>query len=119
MIKVLSVADFFLPGFKAGGPVRTLLNMSRILQGPVVFGFLTRDHDLGNSKPYEGIHAGRWKEYPHGQVYYAPNRAFGRLALERALSAGDFDVIYLNSFQVTSKSFLSLHILKLSLCLFR
>ena len=98
MIRVLSVADFFLPGFKAGGPVRTLLNMSRILHGAVAFGFLTRDHDLGDGRPYEGIHVGRWEEYPHGQVYYAPNRAFGRLALERSLSTGDFDVIYLNSF---------------------
>ena len=98
MINVLAVADFFLPGFKAGGPVRTLLNMSKILHDSVVFGFVTRDHDLGESERYDGVQVGRWAEYPYGKVYCSRAGAFGRTAVEQALSTSHFDVIYLNSF---------------------
>lgn len=97
IIKVLSVNDYFLPGFKAGGPIRTLQNMARITADHVEFHFLTRDHDLGAGR-YFGIRSNQWASYPQGEVFYATDRMFGLPALSRALSAREVDILYLNSF---------------------
>lgn len=97
MIKVLSVNDYFLPGFKAGGPIRTLQNLARITAGHVEFNFLTRDHDLGAER-YDGICSNQWASYPHGHVFYATARMFGPPALARAMSTREVDILYLNSF---------------------
>jgi len=97
-IRVLCVCDYFLPGFKAGGPIRTLKNMPALLSGAITFSYLTRDRDLGSTEPYEKITPDEWASYPHGRVFYATEALFGAPALSKALGTADTDVVYLNSF---------------------
>ncbi|MCA0978728.1 glycosyltransferase family 4 protein [Qipengyuania flava] len=97
VVKVLSVNDFYLPGFKAGGPIRTLQNMVKATVGALEFYILTRDHDLGGGR-YEGIRPNRWANGPQVEVFYASDRMFGLPALSKALSSRKVDVLYLNSF---------------------
>lgn len=97
-IKVLCVCDYFLPGFKAGGPIRTLKNMPALLGDAVAFSYLTRDRDLGSTEPYEKITPDAWASYPHGRVFYATEALFGAPALSKALVTADTDILYLNSF---------------------
>lgn len=96
-INVLVVCDYFLPGSKAGGPIRTLQNMAKLTAGHVKFHFLTRNHDLG-AEPYDGIRSHQWANYSHGDVFYASKHAFGIPALCKALSEREVDLLYLNSF---------------------
>lgn len=98
VVRVLCLTDYFLPGFKAGGPIRTLCNMADMLEGSVHFNYLTRNHDLGQDQPYENIKSDQWAEYPHGEVFYASESAYGLRAFLEALNARKFDIIYLNSF---------------------
>ena len=97
-IDVICVCDYFLPGFKAGGPIRTLSNISPLLRGAVEFYYLTRDHDLGCTERYENIMPDAWASYPHGQIFYATRSLFGPQALSKAMVDRDVDIIYLNSF---------------------
>lgn len=98
LINVLCVCDYFLPGFKAGGPIRTLKNMSDLLSDAVSFSYLTRDHDLGSADCYDNTTIDEWAYYPYGRVFYASKSMFGVRALSKAMSTSDTDVIYLNSF---------------------
>ena len=97
-VKVLCVSEFFLPGFKGGGPVRTLRNIPLLLGDAVAFSYLTRDRDLGSRERYEDVQTDRWSDYSYGRVYHASEARFGSAALSRALASTDVDLIYLNCF---------------------
>jgi glycosyltransferase involved in cell wall biosynthesis len=93
-IKVLCVTEFYLPGYKAGGPIRTIVNMANVVAGKVNFSIITRDRDLGDKQRFPGIKADEWQTVEGARVYYAGS--YGPAAIERNLKG--HDVLYLNSF---------------------
>ncbi len=95
-IKVLCVADYYLPGYKAGGPIRTIANMSDALSKEVEFSIVTRDRDIGDDKQFDGVQVNEWQTVGSSSVYYADPKSFGAAAVERTF--GNHDVLYLNSF---------------------
>jgi glycosyltransferase involved in cell wall biosynthesis len=97
-INILVFADYFVPGYIAGGPIRTIDNMRRQLAGVVTLSVITRDRDLGAQAPYTNIPPNRWLETKDGRVFYASPDTFGLTALRRVLAKQKFDAIYLNSF---------------------
>mgnify|MGYP001296004873 CR=1 FL=1 len=97
-VSILCVADYYLPGFKGGGPIRTLANLRELLAGEVEFAIFTRDRDLGSDVPYSGIAANSWLETEHGSIFYASPEWFNSHGLKRAMAGRQFDVLYLNSF---------------------
>ena len=98
IVNVLCVSDFFLPGFLAGGPIRTIDNMRKLLAGRVNLSVFTRDRDLGSDATYSGIKTNQWIESSGGSIYYASPDAFGPRGLRQVLASRDFDIVYLNSF---------------------
>lgn len=94
--KVLCVTDFYLPGYKAGGPIRTIANMTEVLADKVDFLIVTRDRDLGESRPYSDVIIDSWQTVGAASTYYASPKDFSIGALKRALNGRD--VLYLNSF---------------------
>ncbi|RAZ91729.1 glycosyl transferase family 1 [Mesorhizobium hawassense] len=97
-IKVLCVVDFYLPGFKGGGPIRTLANMCEAMGSNVEFIIFTRDRDLGSDEPYPGVRTNKWLRTPSGLVYYADPSKFNARHMAKAAELHNFDVLYLNSF---------------------
>jgi hypothetical protein len=59
-LKLLIFTDWFTPGYKAGGPVRSLLNLTRGLQEEVDIYVFTSNKDLGAKEPYLDIPANEW-----------------------------------------------------------
>lgn len=96
--KILCVTDFYLPGFKGGGPTRTIANMCTALAREIDFNIYTRNHDLGESQPYVGIVTGTWCKVGDASVFYDSSNAFGASGLIKAVKGVDFVLIYLNSF---------------------
>lgn len=97
-LKVLCVVDYFLPGFKGGGPLRTIANMRAMLSGEVELAVFTRDRDLGADTPYDNVAADCWTQTASGPVYYAGPDMFGVPGLQQAMKGRTFDLLYLNSF---------------------
>jgi len=93
--RVLVVADYYLPGFRAGGPVRAIGNTIRRLGSDVEFSVVTRDHDADGSN-YRDVELGRWTDGPAGRVRYAPRLT--PALLQRCVADTACDVIWLNSF---------------------
>lgn len=90
--------DWYLPGYKAGGPVRTVANMVSQLAGELEFWIVTRDRDLGEARPYAGIRAGAWNEVAGAHVRYLSPAEVGMGALVRLCRSTAHDAVYLNSF---------------------
>lgn len=96
--KVLCLTDYYLPGFKGGGPIRTLANMCELLGRDVEFSIFTRDRDLGETEPYPSIARNEWIAFSAGRLFYATPEKFSARGLRGAISENEFDVLYLNSF---------------------
>jgi len=96
-MRILTLLDYFEPGYKAGGPIRTISNMIARLGNEYTFRVVTRDRDLGSSEPYPGIAVNEWSRAGKAEVLYvSPAGHLG--ALVRLLREDAYDALYLNSF---------------------
>lgn len=95
--RVLALAEYYLPGYKAGGPITTLRGMIERLGAEAEFSLLTRDRDYTDRGPYPGITPGRWRREGPARVMHLAPAMLRPLALARLLRAIDHDVLYLNS----------------------
>ncbi|MEA2187034.1 MAG: hypothetical protein QOK16_2045 [Solirubrobacteraceae bacterium] len=97
--RVLTLVEWYLPGERAGGPVRTLNALVQRLDGRVHFDIVTRDRDHGDRLPYAGVETAVWLEldgHPERRRYLRP-RDERPLALLRLLRHTPHDVLYLNT----------------------
>lgn len=97
-LTILVFADYYLPGFKAGGPIRTLANMMSQLQDEFHFKIVTRDRDLGDFAKYDQIDTNVWIKNGSCEILYVDAQKFGLLSIYRLLRQTSFDILYLNSF---------------------
>ncbi len=58
--KLLIITDWFAPGYKAGGPIQSCVNLCAALTSNYDFYVLTTDTDHGETKPYPGIEPDKW-----------------------------------------------------------
>ncbi|HYH82251.1 MAG TPA: glycosyltransferase family 4 protein [Longimicrobium sp.] len=90
---ILTLIDYYLPGYKGGGPIRTLANIVQHLGGELRFRIVTRDRDLGDAEPYA---EGARREVGGAEVVYlAPGEM--RRGIARLLRTPGHDALYLNS----------------------
>ena len=52
-MRILTFVDYYLPGYKAGGPIRTIANMVSQLGGEFEFLIVTRERDFLDTVPYD------------------------------------------------------------------
>src|SRR6201991_5315145 len=70
--RILLFADWYEPGYKAGGPIRSCVNFTRHMQGDYQVFVFTSDRDLHTTGPYEGILVNEWFPGAGGEkLYYA------------------------------------------------
>ena len=94
---ILSFVRYYLPGYKAGGPVRSISNIVNALSDEFEFRIVTYDHDILDSSPYTGIKAGSWNRVGKAWVYYVPrNRARLRDWI-KLINETPHSALYLNS----------------------
>ena len=96
-VTILSVVDHYLPGMKAGGPVRSVAHTVERLGPGYLFKLVTRDRDFGDRAPYPGIPAGRWQQVGNAEALYLPPGDTGMRGLRRVIRDTPHDVLYLNS----------------------
>lgn len=97
-MKALILSDYFAPGYRAGGPIRSLTGIVQQLSSDVDFSVLTGATDLGETTPLPGIRSDEWNEREGARVYYASGRHLSPVLLRRIVSHSAPDMMYLNSF---------------------
>ncbi len=95
--KILVFADWFEPGFKAGGPIRSVVNFVQHMKDDYEIYVLTSDRDLGSQAPYEGIAADTWIKKDKFYLFYASPSflQWGNIAVQIKSIAPHY--VYLNS----------------------
>jgi glycosyltransferase involved in cell wall biosynthesis len=88
--------DYFFPGYKAGGILRSVYNMVNTIE-EIDFYIITRNRDLGASVPYNEVVPDRWLTRGFFKVMYlSPNRNT-ILVCDRILRSIKPDFLYVNS----------------------
>lgn len=95
--KILITIDWFLPGTKSGGPVRSYANMMDHLGKFHDFYIITRDTDYCSDAVYEGIKSNEWNQFnDHTSIYYFSNDNLKIDNLKKLLKETDFEIAYVN-----------------------
>lgn len=95
---VLTFSANYLPGFKAGGILRSLVNTVDHLGKEIQFLIVTQDRDLKDCKPYADIITHQWQPVGGAVVRYLPPRSCTTRELAKIAAATPHDILYLNSF---------------------
>lgn len=95
---ILVLAEVYLPGYLAGGPVRSLANLVAQLSGDFIWKIITADRDFRSSQPYLGIEVGRWVRVGEADVFYASPHWLAPRRFCELLNNTPHDLLYLNSF---------------------
>jgi glycosyltransferase involved in cell wall biosynthesis len=112
MPKVLLFIDWYLPGFKAGGPVSSCANMISALRNEFEFFVVTRDTEYCETTPYSGITPNQWLTRDKNEhVMYLSNDALTQKSIAQIIKEFDGNIIYING--IYSK-FFSIYPLKVA-----
>lgn len=95
---ILIVVGNYLPGFKAGGILRSVANIVDHLHDRFDFLVITRDRDVGDERPYADLAAGQWLTAGNAKVFYLAPTSAGMAELAAIAKGQHYDVLYLNSF---------------------
>jgi glycosyltransferase involved in cell wall biosynthesis len=114
---IVTLLGSYIPGYKAGGPIRSIANLVAALGEEFRFKILTSDRDLGERLPYSGVVKNRWVRVGSADVMYLPsgwNGLFRLIALLRSLDTES--VLYLNSFFSRRFSMLAIFMRWMGIC---
>lgn len=97
-MKILLFTSYYLPGFKGGGPIKTIANLVYTTSDLISYKIVTSDRDLGDDKAYSMVTLGQWNLLDDNLVFYTDKGIRGLNQIANAVLNKDYDIIYLNSF---------------------
>jgi glycosyltransferase involved in cell wall biosynthesis len=96
--RLLICADWFDPGFRAGGPIRSCVNLTELLGDEFRVAVITSDSDLGAAEPYVGITADRWRNWRgKARVRYCGSVCRRMVQFVVTMQRWQPEAVYLNS----------------------
>jgi glycosyltransferase involved in cell wall biosynthesis len=97
-LRILVFSQFYLPGYKGGGPIKTIKQLFDGVGETLLFNLVTSDRDLGDKEPYVDVHFAVWNNVGSAQVFYAQQGLIGLSRIARIFFDASYDIVYLNSF---------------------
>lgn len=94
---ILVFVRYYLPGFRSGGPVRSVSNLVQALAPDYDFRIVCLNRDHGESNSYPDVAPSRWTRMGETSVYYATDSEAGLALCRRMVQEIRPDMIYLNS----------------------
>ncbi len=95
--RILIFIDWFLPGDKAGGPVRSLANILDHTEGKFDFYVITRNTDYCETSPYTDVPSDSWVSYNSStKIWYASKKYQSLRGFRQIIRSISCDMIYLN-----------------------
>ena len=102
---ILIICNYYLPGYKRGGGLRTIVHMVERFRDRFDFRVITRDHD-GDKISYPTVKVDEWNEIEGAKVFYLPQDKIKLSKLRELITEVQPDSIYLNSVFSTLTIFL-------------
>ncbi len=95
--KILIFIDWYKPGFKAGGPIRSISNLVSQLNNKYDFYIVTRNTDYLETTPYSTIKTNEWNEVDNAKVYYLSAENTNKSTIKKLIQEINPSLIYCNS----------------------
>ena len=111
-MNILTFTGHYLPGYKGGGPIKTIKNLFDQTGNSVSYKLVTSDRDLGDTLPYNSIDHNAWNKVGNAEVFYVQTGIIGYKQITKILFEKNYDLIYLNSFFSPTFSLLPLILAK-------
>lgn len=92
MKKFLILMGRYLPGYKDGGPVRTMINLTEALGDEYDLRIVALDRDHGDTEPYDNIRYGEWMSVGKAKVQYVTPKGFTFKLIRKLIS--ECDLVY-------------------------
>lgn len=101
--------DFYLPGFRSGGGMWTVVNLVERFRDRFEFYIVTRNHDgRSDPKPYDSVESDEWNSVGGARVFYASGRNLNTRAAACIAAQVAPEIVFLNSvFSTPVLSFLN------------
>lgn len=113
--RIVVFVRYYLPGYKSGGPVRSISNLVDELADEFDFSVITSDRDALESEPYIGVKIDEWQQVGKAQVFYASPSTLSLSGVRRVCGNYPFDLYYFNSFFDAKFSVLPIFLRKLGI----
>ena len=111
--KILIFIDWFLPGYKAGGPIRSVANIVDCLSDDFSFKIITTDTDYLETESYKNIESNTWTKFNNNTlIYYFSKGKLTKRNLNNLIKNMDFDIAYINGVYSFYFSILPLYLLR-------
>jgi len=111
--KILISIDWFLPGTKSGGPVRSYANIIEHFKSEFDFYIITRNTDYCESVPYVNIKSDVWSRFNEStQIYYISKGNLNIKKLKEIYASKPFDIALINGIYSLYFSILPMFLLK-------
>ena len=106
--KVMVFCDYYLPGFKSGGGMWTVVNLVDRFGDRYDFYVVTRNYDgKADKKPYESVSTGEWNTVEQARVFYLDGKMLNVRNFTSLIDEIRPDLVFLNSvFSTPSITFL-------------
>lgn len=95
---ILVFSRYYLPGHRAGGPIRSVANLVYSLKHKYDFHIICSPFDLGSNKPYGNIQLNEWLEIDGIKTFYYSPQKIDLGFYEKLFNEVKPDIIYFNSF---------------------
>lgn len=95
---ILILLNYYSPGYKAGGPIRSISNIVSWLGDEFNFKIFTTDRDLFDKNPYKEVEINKWNNVNNADVYYAGMGDMEIRSLYKILNTEEYGIVYINSF---------------------
>ena len=96
-LTILVFVNRYLPGYKSGGPIRSVANIVERMGKKNLFYIVTSDRDSGDTEPYNDIKKGEWNKVGNARVRYLGPEEQNIRVLLTILKKVRFDIVYINS----------------------
>ncbi len=107
-IIILCFVDYYLPGFRSGGALRSIANFVDFFGDELDIRIITRDRDFLDTVSYDEVLINDWNRVGKASVFYASKSFLSLLSIAQLIRGVEHDVLYLNSFYSYKFTFLPL-----------
>jgi glycosyltransferase involved in cell wall biosynthesis len=95
--RVLIFIDWYLPGYKAGGPIKSISSIVNYLKNDFEFFIFTTNSDFGDKNPYNTVISNQWiKTEESVSVFYASPDFLKTKNIYQLIKSLHVDLVYLN-----------------------
>lgn len=96
-IRILCAVRHYLPGYRSGGPVRSIANLAEALGDTVDLRITCLDRDLGQHAPYADLARRQWQRVGRSHVMYLAPADVSARTWRRIVQEIAPDLLYVNS----------------------